>query len=397
MSTSAIAFLVFGYRGLAFFTFLFVLTEIAWPILNRYRCYDLSRVGMLVSSNLLGLMVSLALPGTGYNRGFYVMAGLPVLLFGLREKRYIALGLLLPVVLYPFSEWAQPFFPYALDLSADATRLIHAAIGVIYVVLIFLMFLFLSMENDRAERSLDEQRAKSFSSAKFAALGEMASGIAHEINNPITVISLGADRIRTLIQQPEVDRTRIGELAVSLKGMSRRVSRIVEAMRSFSRDGVRDPFERVSLGQIVADTLPFCTERFKNHGIRLDVRLPESELEIECRAVQISQVLLNLLNNAYDALEGAAEKEILLEVSRNEAGGTVTIRLCDTGCGVRPEERERIFQPFYTTKPVGRGTGLGLSLSRSFARDHGGELVLDSGHPKTCFVLELPVRQARGA
>jgi len=213
MSLSAVAFLYFGYVMLGLFTLAFASSELLWPLLNRAGHYTLSRTGLLVSSNLLGFLVSISLPGTGYNRGFYVMAGLPVLLFEFREKKYMLLGILLPVILYPVSDWSGIGLPpsLALSLTEVTTTTIGFAIGIIYVVLIFLMFYFMANENDIAESALEsslkrveeekrkiqelhcqleEQRARAFSSAKFAALGEMSSGITHEINNPLTSINL---------------------------------------------------------------------------------------------------------------------------------------------------------------------------------------------------------------
>lgn len=395
MSASALAFLYFGQTRLALFTFFFVLTELGWLVFNHFRCYDIARVGMLVTSNVLGLAVSLLLPDTGYNRGFYVMAGLPILLFELREKAYVVLGLLLPLVLYPLSEWGQYHMPISLSLAPGTIEFIRYAIGVVYVLLIFLMFLFLSKENARAETQLEVQRARAFSSAKFASLGEMASGIAHEVNNPMMVIALNNEQLKKLLSRSELDRERAMQKLGLIERGVRRVAKIVEAMQMFSRDGTGRPLEPVSLATIIDDTLVFCAERFINYKIRFELVVPrEQEVRVNCRPMQISQIILNLLNNAFDAVEESAEKRITLEVLEDRGRGTVAIKVTDTGRGVRESEREKIFQPFYTTKPVGRGTGLGLSLSRKLAHDHSGELFLDLARAETCLVLELPCAKA---
>lgn len=382
MSVSAIAFLYFGQYKLAAFTFFFVITEFCWPLLNRFGYYNLSRLGLLVSSNILGFMVSILLPGTGYNRGFFVMAGLPIMLFFLKEKKSILLGLILPIVLYPLSD----IISYPLGLSPSVNEFIYYTIGVIYVGLIFLMFLFLARENDNAIELLEEQRARTFSSAKFAALGEMASGIGHEINNPTTIIELNTRQIEYLIKNDEPKAEALERLAVISKTV-RRITRIVESMKNFSRESSRDEFQNEEVKKIVTETLVFCGERFKHHHIQFSTSYSEENISINCKPSQISQILLNLLNNAFDAIEVLPEKWIKLDVIR--VNGKVLISITDSGKGIPVEEQERIFRPFYTTKPVGRGTGLGLSLSRKIAEDHGGTLTLDTSSKNTKFDLEV--------
>lgn len=382
MSVSALAFLYFGQYSLAAFTFLFVVTEFSWPLLNRFGYYTVSRLGLLISSNVLGFMVSILLPGTGYNRGFFVMAGLPIMLFALKEKKSIVLGLILPLVLYPLSDMVS----YPLGLSPAVNQFIYVAIGMIYVGLIFLMFLFLARENDRSVELLEEQRARTFSSAKFAALGEMASGIGHEINNPTTIIELNTRQIEYLLKNDEPKEEALERLEVISKTV-KRIAKIVESMRNFSREASRDEFELESVKKIVTETLVFCAERFKHHHIPFTATYSDENIKIKCKPAQISQILLNLLNNAFDAIEHLPEKWIKLEVTGDH--GHVVITVTDIGPGIPEEERERIFQPFYTTKPVGRGTGLGLSLSRKIAEDHGATLTLDTASTNTKFVLKF--------
>ena len=398
MSLSALAFFYFKHFYLGLFTSSFVLTEISWPIFNYYRRYNISRVGMLVSSNFLGFMVSIYLPGTGYNNGFFVMAGLPILLFGLHEKSFIILGLILPLILYPISEWAQfqlPLNGYGLVLSPEMSSLIHYAIGVIYVALIFLMFLFLSRENARSEEKLEkayieleEQRTRTFSSAKFAALGEMASGIGHEINNPMTVIELNTDYLKDILNAEKLNRELALERADVISKTVKRVAKIINSMRSFSRQGKYDERRPESIKKIMDETLIFCAERFKNHQVDLSIELPKEDLMLNCRAVQISQVLLNLLNNAFDAVEPLKDKWIKLAIFKKD--NQIIITVTDSGPRIPLEEEDRIFLPFYTTKPVGKGTGLGLSLSRQIIEDHEGSIRLDSRSAQTRFVIELP-------
>lgn len=412
MSLSTLAFLYFKLYSLALFTFFFVLTEASWPIFNFYKKYQISRLGILVSSNLLGFMVSIMLANTGYNHGFYVMVGMPILIFGLKEKAQLILGLLLPVILFPLSEYLQHHNPWAEEiyLSASTSEFIFHSTSAIYLTLIFLMFFFLAKENERAEDQLllalkrvekeketivelntkiEDQRLRSFTSAKFAALGEMASGIGHEINNPVTIISLNNDQLKYMIQHGEFDKKMMEEKVNVISRTIARIAKIIENMKSFSREGNQDPYQSESVTKIIEDTLNFCSERFKVHQVKFIQKLPQDEMYLSCRSIQISQVLLNLLNNAFDAIEELPEKWIEMEVKIQYQN--VLISVMDSGVGIAASEHEKIFQPFYTTKPPGKGTGLGLSLSRSIIQQHAGKLVLDKTHPHTKFIIELPL------
>ncbi len=142
-----------------------------------------------------------------------------------------------------------------------------------------------------------------------------------------------------------------------------------------------------SLAQIVDDTLTFCYERFRQHSVKLNIHIPQ-EITLECRSVQISQLLLNLLNNAFDAIDGQKDKWISVEAA--EVGDQVLIFVTDSGKGIPEDIQKKIFQPLFTTKPSGGGTGLGLSLSHKIAQDHKGKIYLDPFHLNTRFVVEIP-------
>jgi C4-dicarboxylate-specific signal transduction histidine kinase len=148
-----------------------------------------------------------------------------------------------------------------------------------------------------------------------------------------------------------------------------------------------------SVRQIVNDTLQLCGKRFQQRAIALDVAPFPDDLRVECRAVQISQILLNLLSNAYDAVEGQERRRVRITVESDD--DRVYIAVTDSGPGIAPELRGRIMEPFFTTKGVGQGTGLGLSVSRGLAELHGGDLALDPSSQETRFVLALPRVVAR--
>lgn len=240
-----------------------------------------------------------------------------------------------------------------------------------------------------AERRNLEMSQRLATSAKFAALGEMAGGIAHEINTPLAIIQGLADELLDLAEAGELDVAAMTRVNHKISGTVARVARIISGLRAFARDGARDAPCAVTLRSLVADTLGLCGENLKVRRIELRVEEGDAaEISVLCRSTQIVQIMLNLLNNARDAVVDAPSRSITLRMVAGDAHGE--LRVIDSGPGVPPELRDRIMEPFFTTKPVGRGTGIGLSIARSLAEDNGGMLLLDEGELATCFVLRLP-------
>ncbi|MFL5815488.1 MAG: ATP-binding protein [Bdellovibrionia bacterium] len=237
-------------------------------------------------------------------------------------------------------------------------------------------------------RELEAQRAKSEYAGKMAALGEMAGGVAHEINNPLAIICGSTEFIQSMIARKDVDQAKLGQLVDRIHHTAFRIVKIVKALRFFARDGSNAPFERESFQAIINDTLEFCQEKFRSHSVNLQLAPISPELKIDCQAVQISQVLLNLLQNAFDAVQGLETRWIRLEVF--EAESEIRIVVTDSGTGIPAELRSKIMLPFFTTKDVGKGTGLGLSISQGIITHHRGSLSVDDTSENTCFVVRLP-------
>jgi C4-dicarboxylate-specific signal transduction histidine kinase len=222
----------------------------------------------------------------------------------------------------------------------------------------------------------------------MAALGEMAAGLAHEINNPLSIIVGLVEQIRRFEFSTLHGATPPAVILDRLKSTVFRISKIVNGLLSFSRDSSDVPAESVELGALLDDTLELCRERLKHHGIELRVGSVPGGLVIQARRSQISQVLVNLLNNSYDAVVGLSSPWICIEV--NEDGNGVGISVTDSGSGISAQIREKMMFPFFTTKPVGKGTGLGLSISKGIVEKHGGTLTVDPTCAHTRFVVWLP-------
>ena len=229
--------------------------------------------------------------------------------------------------------------------------------------------------------------------SKLSALGQMAGGVAHEINNPLAIISCNGNMLKELLLEGDLEKNMALKITEKILATTDRIAKIIVGLKAFSREGQTDLFSPTSLKGIVDNTVALCFEKFKFHGINIRVELPEEDVTINCRAVQISQVLLNLLSNAFDAAQKGSEKWVAINFKN--MGDLVEIEVLDSGPGVKPEIQSKIFQPFFTTKDFGHGTGLGLSVSLGVVMDHGGKLSLDSKASNTRFVICLPLQVSR--
>ncbi len=239
--------------------------------------------------------------------------------------------------------------------------------------------------------NLELERAKSIQNTKLAALGEMAGGIAHEINNPLAIIIGKAEALLQDLKNNEFTPEQGVKKLNQIIATSERIARIIQGLKVFSRNADKDPFDRVEINSIIEDILSFCSEKFRLREINLKIiRLPEIAF-LECRRVQIGQVILNLLNNAYDALESLAEKWVNVDLKLLE--GRLQIMVTDSGNGISPFIVDKLMQPFFTTKVVGNGTGLGLSISKGIIEDHNGQLRYDRSCANTRFIIDLPLKQ----
>ncbi len=239
------------------------------------------------------------------------------------------------------------------------------------------------------ERSLELARQKSMQSSKFVSLGEMAAGVAHEINNPLAIIGGRADQLTEMILSGSATPESSLAALESIRRTTDRIGKIVRGLRAFSRNAEGDPMTENPLRTLIEESLELCRERFKHHEITLRVE-GNADAVVSCRPAQIAQIVMNLLSNSFDAVVGQNERWVLLE-SGETPEGAVFLSVTDSGPGIPSHLAEKIMLPFFTTKDVGKGTGLGLSVSKGIAEDHGGRLWFDASSAHTRLVLELPL------
>lgn len=245
-----------------------------------------------------------------------------------------------------------------------------------------------AIERSNTSYELEILRVAQAKSLKMATLGETAGNIAHEINNPLTIILGYAERIKRVIQKTEGNEKLI-DYSEKIISVTHRVAKIVKSLKAYSRKEDDDPMACVKLTEILEDTLSLCSEKFKAASI--DLILDDiQDIEFECKDVQISQVLLNLLSNSYDAIKDHNTKWVKLE--SNVKDDNLIIKIIDSGNLNDEITKKKIFDPFYTTKSKGDGTGLGMSISKNIIDLHHGSLKLMDSVENTTFKITLPIK-----
>jgi PAS domain S-box-containing protein len=239
-----------------------------------------------------------------------------------------------------------------------------------------------------AEQKILDQQAQLIANSKLSAIGEMAAAITHEINNPLGVILGRCEMIKSLIERGNLDMKNLSRLVDTIDITGKRIEKIVKSMKSLSHQGEEDPMLKTPVQSILQDLIDLFGERFRSHDINLQISEYEPSLAIECRSHEILQVFVNLLNNAFDAIQNFPKRWVKIEV--RVLSKEVEFSITDSGEGIPEKVIDKLFMPFYSTKKVQYGTGLGLSISKNLIQRHHGSLEYDSRSPNTRFVIRLP-------
>jgi signal transduction histidine kinase len=248
-----------------------------------------------------------------------------------------------------------------------------------------LIFRDITTLKESAEK-IKQQEESIMRTSQLASLGEISSGIAHEINNPLGIILANTQILRTHIDAPSTIALKSLD---TIDRMGLRITGIIKAMKNLSRTAELTSFERVDLQQVLEDVTNLSLMNFKKSDIQLLLDLATfKDKTVTGSSVQISQVLLNIIGNATQAVAGLDERWVRIELQEDPAFYRLIVQ--NSGQQIEKQLQEKIFQPFFTTKSPGKGTGLGLSISRTIAEVHKGSLVLDAANEHPTFILSLP-------
>ncbi len=286
---------------------------------------------------------------------------------------------------------------YRLFIADVRTRLLAISVLVVALFVAATIFLILLFRKTHAvEQQLREQQAQLIHAGRITAMGEMATGIAHEINQPLTIIRLAADGLNRYFEK-------IGQKSMEARAAGKIVSQvdrcvtIIDNMRSFVRNTPHGD-TAVNLVEALERALSFFREQFRVHQIELDVQVPERPVWARINQQKFEQIVVNLLSNAQHSVEEKArvedeyDKRVEVRLGYDADNGQVEFVLCDNGMGMDEEVRQRCLEPFFTTKQVGEGTGLGLSIVHTILREIEDASIEIESHPGqgSCFSIRLP-------
>ena len=244
---------------------------------------------------------------------------------------------------------------------------------------------------ERREQELRDKQEQLVQAGKLATLGELTTGVAHELNNPLNNIGLYVGNV--------IDRIQMGELSneSALKDLEqameqvRKATEIISHLRTFGR-AAPVTFEAVDVDEVIERALSLMQEQLRLRAIEVDLELCPEELTVQGNPIQLEQIFINLLTNARDALDEVPEARRKIRIVSSLERDRIRVVFEDTGPGIPAETATRVFDPFFTTKEVGTGTGLGLSITYSIVKEHGGDISLSQtpGGGAT-FTVEVPV------
>ena len=243
-------------------------------------------------------------------------------------------------------------------------------------------------EIQRREQELRDKQEQLVQAGKLATLGELTTGVAHELNNPLNNIGLFVGNAVDLVDLGVADRERIVRELKNAMQQVRKATEIISRLRTFGRVASvsREP---VSIDQVIERALSLMQEQLRGRDIEIDLDLSPAAPVVVGNAIQLEQVFINLLTNARDAMADSPRK--MVRISTRVVHDVVDLVFSDTGSGIPEGLEQRIFDPFFTTKEVGQGTGLGLSITYGIIKDHGGAIAV-ANRPQggAVFQIRLP-------
>jgi C4-dicarboxylate-specific signal transduction histidine kinase len=251
---------------------------------------------------------------------------------------------------------------------------------------------------DQTLRRMEEQ--KLYQISKLASLGEVATGLAHEINQPLGVIRLAATNALTGMKKG-LGAEHLAAKLDRIIQQTVRMTRIIDHMRIFGRKS-EERVQPCKPSDAIEGAMQVVGAHFRLDNIEVQTRYGDNLPEVLCRQNQLEQVLINLLQNARDAIGERRKRQpdlqgrIGIDVIDDRSGAAhgVQIKVSDNAGGIPAEYLQRIFEPFFTTKPPGKGTGLGLSVSFGIIREHGGDIRVENGRDGAVFTVRLPAAEA---
>ena len=294
-------------------------------------------------------------------------------------------------------QWMMVFQQDAGDAFSEFKRTRTAALVIILLAALAIATIALILSKmmvdriARADREKERMNEQVIQAGRLAAIGELAAGIAHEINNPVAIMVEEAGWIGDLLQEEQFQNSanleELKRAVAQIRTQGRRCKEITHKLLSFARK--TDPrVQDVDVNELIKELVRFSEQRAKYARVTINTRLQEDLPFVRASQSELQQVFLNLINNALDAME---KEGGILNITTHLQGDYLVVEVSDTGPGIPEPNLQRIFDPFFTTKPVGKGTGLGLSICYGIIKKMGGEINVKSALGKgTTFTVTIP-------
>lgn len=299
----------------------------------------------------------------------------------------------------PSEDWTLHLLQEPQLVAADIRSYRLAAAGVWMTLAFLLLYLAQRRKTRRVEqrsrnelerlvqartRELRTAQDGLVHAARMAALGQMSAALAHEINQPLTALRMQLASQRLLLDSGRSEAIREG--LGQIEGLIERMAALTSHLKTFARKSPAGLRQRLRLNEVLGQALELLGPRIRSEGVEVFCQVP-ADAWVSGDAIRLEQVLINLLNNALDAMQGRALRQLRIEARREVQGWRLSV--ADSGGGIAPEHLDQVFEPFFTTKPVGQGLGLGLAVSYGILRDLGGSLEVRNDAQGAVFELQL--------
>lgn len=382
-----ISFFLFGFVAIGFGALAVAAVFYMVPSLAQRRMLDLSRFWLIHSCSLAVAIYSGILSYDSHLHDFYYsFAMVPFLIFRVTEGKKILVGFLTVYFYRLFLAEVYPLDFLEITLSHSQKLFYYYSFTAMTFVLIGVPAWIMVKSGASHEEKIRKAAEDSTMLGKLATLGEVAFGIGHEINNPLTIASSSMRVVQKLHEAGDYDNERIKKAFTNHQIATDRIKDIVLGIKNYSRLEVESA--EFSVNKMLEETAGLLRGLYKKEGICIELDSCDKEYFVTGNRSKLNQCIMNLMSNAADALEGRENKEIRLSLS--EALGVLRLGVLDNGLGIKDEDKSKILEAFFTTKPVGKGTGLGLSITTKLVKENEGKLYFDSTYGKgTCFYIEL--------
>lgn len=269
--------------------------------------------------------------------------------------------------------------------SIKPSSLVSGIVLIIVVIFLSSLIYFYELERQNNQKKIIKYQKDLAHTKRLASLGNVSSGLAHEMNNPLTVVRGNVDILQTLNSMGKMNEEKLTKHLGMIERNLLRVESIISAFRTYSSQEHLSDFERLTVSEVIKNTIE--ADQYESENFKIEIT-GNIEQQLEGNQNLLKKVFQSLMHNSFYELKEIKDSKLVFDIK--DTGNSTVITATDTGHGIPADVAEKIFDPFFTTKDVGEGSGMGLSLAFNIISLHGGKLFYNSSSAKTQFIIELP-------